>query len=129
MRYLYVFVVIAFCMVGFSAQADEVRLGALSYQNLTVGNGTYREIIDPADNVAGAKITTGLLYNVGGSITLSAEYPNSTYRFILQGSAVNLHTNTHLPYPIFLPAGVGLSVIGSDTTQAGCHITYDLISN
>lgn len=130
MRYLCAVAVIVFCLVGFSVQADEVRLGSLYYQNFTVPvYPTYTTIIAPAENVAGAKITTALLYNVEGGITLYAEYPDSSRRFILQGHAVGLVTNTHLPYPIFLPAGVGLGVVAADTTQAGCHITYDLMSN
>lgn len=112
-----------------AAHADPVMLGAHYYANASL-TSTASVVIAPSANVSGAIITTLELYNDGGSVSVAANYPDSTTRYILQSSTVTgaagSFLNTRLPYPIALPPGVGLSIVANSTTQAGAYVTYDI---
>jgi hypothetical protein len=111
------------------ADADPVKLGAHYYSNQTISTG-WSTIFAPSANVSGATLTSIELYNVGGAITVAANYPDGSTRYILESAATGSGSaiSGRLPYSISLPAGVGLSVIEAGASLAAAYVTYDLLN-
>ena len=110
------------------ALADPVRLGGSAFaQNC----GTSTTIVSAASNVAGILITTGSLESTASSqASLNAVYPDGTvhlvWALLITGVGLN---SAMMPYPIFIPAGIGLTCSSSTPGLGNVSITYNLYTN
>jgi hypothetical protein len=68
--------------------ADPVKIGAHYYSNQAIST-TWATLFAPPANVSGTTITSIELFNVGGAITVAANYPDGSTRYILETAAAS----------------------------------------
>lgn len=106
---------------------EPVKLGAKFY--CAEPNGGPREIIKPADNVAGIIIQTGLFAGPVRSVIssgTSAPTGTSDYTKPVLMAMTAPAVPHQLQYPIHLPAGFGLWSFSNEGSVRVC-ITYDVL--
>ena len=118
-------------LVSASALADEMVPVGAHFINQTLSN-TFTTLIDPATNAHGIHLRTCTIYGVaavnGQASTALATVLSPTNNVILVVNSMNgAYGQVSLPYPLFLPAGVGLYGIGSGVA-GNAYCTYDVIS-
>lgn len=113
-----------------------VTIGSQFSVNQYSSSTTY-EIVAPSANTTGIRIKTLYMYvNTGGACALYADTaaPSSAVdktkrpvAFVSSTNIANNVTNFALPYPLFVPAGLGIWFTGtiSGASSTGYSITYD----
>jgi hypothetical protein len=95
------------------------------FQTSAVSAGGTVTVLAASANTNGVYIRTCYLLALSGTnVALIGNYPDSTNHNVFQiGSA----TSGNLPYPLFIPAGVGISIVATSGNSGAFNITYDII--
>lgn len=94
------------------------------------------QVVDPSQNIAGVTICTSCIAVGKGTVNVvaGAVAPTSVSDiskpiiFSANGNAASGHGyEAFMPYPLFLPAGQGLWLVGEPTGISGVSVTWDLL--
>ncbi len=107
---------------------SEVKIGG-SFFNEEVPANTSATVVTAAQNAHGVSIRTATLSCYpGGTCVMYANFPDGTQRPLIYIGGTSIPTSvTQLPNPLFVPAGIGLT-INAQITDCGIAMTYDLYS-
>lgn len=105
-----------------AALAESVRVGTTRFGTNFVANSPIT-IVSPTSNTEGLELKSAVLYTSGSGVAYLMTEPSGTAIFMIGNTAEGVTGN--LPFPLFLPAGTGLTAQGS--VAGSVWVTYDLL--
>lgn len=114
---------------------EAVKVGK-NFVNITPLNGVV-QIVSPSANLNGLVISTGMIdaASTYANLYVSASAPTSNVDYskpiVFSGvgnTAAGSNAEVVLPYPLFVPAGMGVWATSSATGTAAIALTWDLVA-